>query len=79
MSRDVVVMPTAATIKDAGRGMCKRDIGNVIVLEDDKVVGILTARDIVVRAVADDRAPSDTRVGEIASRHPRDFESRRHG
>ena len=70
MTEDVVVMPTTATLKDAGREMRERDIGNVVVLEDDKVVGILTDRDIIVRAVADDRAPSDTRVGEIASRHP---------
>jgi CBS domain-containing protein len=70
MTEDVAVMPTTATLENAGREMCDRDIGNVVVLENDKVVGILTDRDIVTRAVADGRAPSETTVGEIASRDP---------
>jgi CBS domain-containing protein len=69
MTHDVVVMPTTATLHDAGREMRERDIGDVVVLEDDKVLGILTDRDIVVRAVADNRAPSETRIGDIASRN----------
>jgi CBS domain-containing protein len=70
MTEDVVVMPTTATVNDAGREMRERDIGNVVVVEGDSVVGILTDRDIVVRAVAEDRAPSETRIGVIASRDP---------
>jgi CBS domain-containing protein len=62
MTEDVVVMPTSATLSQAGREMRERDIGNVIVLEDDTVAGILTDRDIVVRAVADDRVPGETTV-----------------
>jgi len=50
--------------------MRERDIGDVIVLEDDRVVGILTDRDIVVRAVAEGRTPTETRVGDIGSRDP---------
>src|SRR3954470_2747708 len=70
MTKDVVVMPSTATLNDAAREMRERDIGDVIVLEDDRVVGILTDRDIVVRAVADGRTPTETRVGEIATRSP---------
>src|SRR3954465_15868511 len=70
MTEDVVVMPTSATLAEAGREMRERDIGNVIVLEDDTVAGILTDRDIVIRAVADDHSPGETTVGEIATRDP---------
>src|SRR5436190_18033587 len=68
MTEDVVVMPTQATLKHAGREMRDRDIGDVIVVEDDVVVGILSDRDIVIRAVAEDRTPSETTVGEVATR-----------
>jgi CBS domain-containing protein len=70
MTEDVVVMPTSATLAEAGREMRERDIGNVIVLEDETVAGILTDRDIVIRAVADGRSPGETTVGEIATRDP---------
>jgi CBS domain-containing protein len=70
MTEDVVVMPTSATLAEAGREMRERDIGNVIVLEDETVAGILTDRDIVIRAVADERSPGETTVGEIATRDP---------
>jgi CBS domain-containing protein len=70
MTEAVVVMPTSATLAEAGREMRERDIGNVVVLEDDTVAGILTDRDIVIRAVADDRSPGATTVGEIATRDP---------
>jgi CBS domain-containing protein len=68
MTEDVVVMPSQATLKHAGREMRERDIGDVIVVEDNVVVGILSDRDIVIRAVAEDRAPSETTVGEVATR-----------
>jgi CBS domain-containing protein len=68
MTEDVVVMPAQATLKHAAREMRERDIGDVIVVEDDVVVGILSDRDIVIRAVADDRVSSETTVGEVATR-----------
>jgi CBS domain-containing protein len=44
------------------------NIGDVVVLEEDRIQGILTDRDIVVRALADGRDPARTTVGEICSR-----------
>src|SRR5205085_3146007 len=58
MTEDVVVVPTSATVAEAGREMRERDIGNVVVLQDGTVAGILTDRDIVIRAVADERSPA---------------------
>lgn len=66
MTQDVVVMPSSATLVDAARQMRERDIGDVIIVEGDLISGILTDRDIVVRAVADEM-PMDTSVGEFAS------------
>ena len=49
------------------------DIGDVIVVEDGQVTGILTDRDIVVRAVAEGRDAESTSVSDICTtRHPGD-------
>jgi CBS domain-containing protein len=55
------------SIADAARAMRDGDIGAVIVHDGDRVRGILTDRDIVIRAVADGRAPDEVTAGEIAS------------
>jgi len=55
------------TVLEAARVMRDRDIGDVIVIDDGQVTGILTDRDIVVRAVGEGRDPETTTVGEICT------------
>jgi CBS domain-containing protein len=57
-----------ALISDAAELMLREDIGDVIVLDEDRLYGILTDRDIVVRVVAEGHDPSQTRVGDVCSR-----------
>jgi CBS domain-containing protein len=64
--RPVIVRPDC-TVTEAAQLMRDGDIGDVIVQDGPRVAGILTDRDIVIRAVADDRAPADVTVGEICS------------
>ena len=54
----------------AARLMADRDIGDVIVIEPEteRVAGIITDRDIAIRAVAEGRNPDSTTVEEIFSR-----------
>jgi CBS domain-containing protein len=66
VSRPVIVPPDC-TLTEAARLMRDADIGDVIVQDGPRLAGILTDRDIVVRAIADDRAPADVTVGEICS------------
>jgi CBS domain-containing protein len=47
--------------------MAKEDAGPIPVVEGEKLVGLVTDRDIVVRVVAEGRDPEGTTVGEIAS------------
>jgi CBS domain-containing protein len=54
------------TVLQAAQLMRDNDIGDVILVEDGQVKGIVTDRDIVVRAVAEGRDPEST-VGEIAT------------
>jgi CBS domain-containing protein len=55
------------TLDDAAREMSQDDIGAVLVKENGSV-GILTDRDIVVRAVAEHKDPSATKVSDVATR-----------
>jgi CBS domain-containing protein len=55
------------TVKDAAAVMRDSDIGDVIVIEDGQVTGILTDRDIVVRAVAEGRDADSTSVSDICT------------
>ena len=48
--------------------MRERDIGEVIVAEDGRICGVVTDRDLVVRALAEERDPAGTTIGEICSR-----------
>jgi CBS domain-containing protein len=67
MTTQPVALPTSASAADAARLMRDNNIGDVIVIEDEKVRGIVTDRDIVVRAIAAGKDPASTRLGEIAS------------
>jgi CBS domain-containing protein len=55
------------TVLQAAQLMRDNDIGDVIVVDDGQVAGILTDRDVVVRTVAEGRDPEATTVGEIAT------------
>jgi CBS domain-containing protein len=58
----------SASVLDAAQIMRKSDVGDVIVVEGKRLFGILTDRDIVVRALAEGRDPESTRVSDICSR-----------
>ena len=68
MTPNPCAISPSASVMDAARIMRKSDIGDVIVLEDDRLFGILTDRDIVVRALAEDADLHTTPVAEICSR-----------
>jgi CBS domain-containing protein len=67
MTRDPTTLDSSRTIADAARAMRDGGFGALIVTEGDSVQGIVTDRDIVVRAVADGLDPDSTHVGEVAS------------
>lgn len=55
------------TVLEAAQVMRDNDIGDVIVVQDGQVTGIVTDRDIAVRAMAEGRDPDSTIVGDIAT------------
>jgi CBS domain-containing protein len=67
MTRDVRACEPNATVADAAKVMAQEEVGPVPIVEDGRLVGIVTDRDIVVRVVAEGRDPNATTVKEIAS------------
>lgn len=69
MTPDVKACAATGTIAEAARLMRDNDIGDVVVTQDDGTMcGIVTDRDIAIRAVAEGRDPGSTQLEEICSR-----------
>jgi len=68
MTADPRTVASGATVAEAAREMRDGDVGSVVIVENGKVTGIVTDRDIAVRVVAEGKSPESTTVGEIASR-----------
>ena len=64
MTRDLRLIEPTQTIRDAALLMAEMDAGIMPVREGDRLVGMITDRDIAVRAVAQGRGP-DTAVREV--------------
>ena len=56
-----------ATIVEAARAMRDEDAGIMPVVEGDRLEGVITDRDIVVRTVADGKDPEEIRVRDVMS------------
>ena len=69
MTPDPVCVPVTATVCDAARHMREHDIGNVLIVDGDALKGLVTDRDLVVRALADGRGP-DTALTDLFSSDP---------
>ena len=68
MTFDPITCKASAPVTSAARLMRDRDIGDVLIEDDDGLLrGIVTDRDIVVRCVADERDPSQVTLSEICS------------
>jgi CBS domain-containing protein len=68
MTPGVRAAAVTESLADAAQRMKDEDVGSLPVVEDDRLVGIVTDRDIVVRAVAERVDPQSVKVGDVASR-----------
>jgi len=68
MTSNVRAAASTESLADAAQMMKEEDVGSLPVVEDDRLIGILTDRDIIVRAVAERVDPQSISVGDVASR-----------
>lgn len=67
MTSAPMALRSSQPVADAAKAMREHGIGDVLVIDDGQLKGLVTDRDIVVRAVAVGRDPQRTPVSEICS------------
>src|SRR5262245_24913126 len=65
--RETVIVDPTATATSAARVMAEHNIGAVPVVDGDRLAGIFTERDVLMRVVASGRNPAETSVREVMS------------
>lgn len=70
MTNDPQTVQSGTSVRAAARQMRDNDIGDVLVMTNGAMSGILTDRDIAVRMVAEGLDPENTSVGEICTPNP---------
>jgi CBS domain-containing protein len=68
MTSKLCSIDTDKSITYAAKMMRDEDVGLAPIVEGDRLVGVLTDRDIAVRVVAEGRDPEQVKVTEVASR-----------
>ena len=67
MTRDVQTISTQDSVQRAAQLMDELNVGAIPVVDDGRLVGMITDRDITVRSVAVGQDPASTRVNDVMS------------
>jgi CBS domain-containing protein len=65
MTRQVVYLPDDTTLDEAAQVMRDKGIGDVVVTHGPTMCGVVTDRDIVVRAIAEGLPPGTTTLSAV--------------
>lgn len=68
MSKDVEVVSPETLLHEVAKKMQASDCGSVLVAEDDRLVGVITDRDIALRCVAKSHDPASTRADQVMTK-----------
>jgi CBS domain-containing protein len=69
-STTITAIDPDTTVRDAVKRMAERNIGAVLVIEDGRLTGIFTERDLAVRTIAQGLDVDSTRVDTVMTRDP---------
>jgi CBS domain-containing protein len=67
MTRDIRTISPQDSVRQAAQIMDELNIGAIPVCDGEKLVGMITDRDITVRSTAAGQSPDATRVGDVMS------------
>ena len=67
MTPKVEVLPPDASVQEAAQRMKELDVGFIPICDGQRLVGMLSDRDITIRATADGLDPTETSVSEVMS------------
>lgn len=67
MTRDVETVGPSSTVQEVAEKMKAANIGSIPVVQDSRLAGTITDRDITIRVTAEGRDPRTTQVREVMS------------
>jgi len=70
MTKDLITLEPDASILDAAQLMKKFNVGTILITQNDKLTGILTDRDIVLRLIAENIDCQDAKLKDFMSQSP---------
>lgn len=65
MSKNVQTVTPDTFLNEVARKMQRSDCGSVIVVENDRLVGVITDRDLALRCIADSHHPAETKARQV--------------
>lgn len=65
MNRNVITIQSEVSAREAAKIMSKNQIGSLVVIDENKIMGILTETDIVKKIVSEDRDLDETKIKDI--------------
>jgi CBS domain-containing protein len=69
-NQEVVSAPGSMTVREVARLMKERRVGAVMIVEEGKLAGIFTERDVLFRVIAEDGDVRTTRLADVMTRNP---------
>ena len=69
--KKLVTAAPETTVAEAAKLMAKRNVGAVMVVEDERLIGIFTERDAVFRVIAKGRDTKNTTLADVMTDAPR--------
>lgn len=68
MSKDVLVVSPDTLLHDVAKKMQQRDCGSTLVAKDDRLLGVITDRDLALRCVAESHHPAETTAEKVMTK-----------
>ena len=68
MSKDVQVVSPDTLLHDVAKKMRQHDCGSILVAKDDRLIGVITDRDLALRCVAESHHPAETKAEHVMTR-----------
>ncbi len=69
--QELITAPKSMPVGEAARLMKQHNLGAILVVEGDKLVGVFTERDALFRVVAEGRDAATTELGAVMTQNPR--------
>ena len=73
--QELITAPKSVPVSEAARLMKQHNVGAILVVDGDKLVGVFTERDALFRVVAEGRDANTTELGAVMTPNPRTIEA----